>query len=184
MAATELPAPSEFLLEHRQRIVDSASRGPVLDIACGHGRHARTCSAWGLPVVALDRNGEALRELALAENRAGAGVMCARCDLETGNGIPVRPGSCGTILVFRFLFRPLTPAIEAALAPGGLLLYETFTRGQLELAGGPRNPDFLLAPGELAQLFAGLEVLASDEGVWGSERPLALARLLARKPEA
>ncbi len=84
--------------------------------------------------------------------------------------------------MFRFLFRTLAPAIEAALAPGGLLLYETFTRDQARLDGGPRNPQFLLEPGELRSLFPGLEVLAYEEGTRAGGRPEAHASLAARKP--
>ena len=76
----------------------------------------------------------------------------------------MKPGSCGAILVFRFLFRPLAPAISAALAPGGLLLYETFTVAQRALGSGPRRAEFLLEPGELRALFSDLEPLEHWEG--------------------
>jgi hypothetical protein len=86
--------------------------------------------------------------------------------------------------VFRFLFRPLAGAIEAALAPGGLLLYETFTIHQRSLGQGPRNPAFLLDPGELRTLFPKLEVLAYWEGLAADPEPEAVARLTAQRPRA
>jgi hypothetical protein len=105
-----------------------------------------------------------------------------RTDLETGSGLPIAPESCGAVLVFRFLFRPLAGAIVRALRPGGLLLYETFTTHQRDLGQGPGNPAFLLETNELPRLFAALEPIAYEEVV--SERPPrpeALARLAARR---
>jgi hypothetical protein len=84
--------------------------------------------------------------------------------------------------VFRFLFRPLAPAIERALAPGGILIYETFTRAQPAHGWGPKSPDFLLESGELPGLFPGLETLYHDEQPVSEPRPEASARLVARRP--
>ena len=83
--------------------------------------------------------------------------------------------------MFRFLHRPLAPEICNALAPGGLLLYETFTVHQRELGSGPRNSAFLLETGELRRLFRDLEPLDYFEGETEGVRPEALARLLARR---
>jgi hypothetical protein len=93
----------------------------------------------------------------------------------------VKPGSCGAILVFRFLFRPLAAAICEALAPGGLLLYETFTVAQRALGSGPRRAEFLLEPGELGALFASLACLAYTEGRSEGDAPEQLASLAARR---
>lgn len=137
----------------------------------------------GLSVVAVDRNGQALRQI---QHRARAERLmldCVNSNLETRYGIPCKPNSCGVILVFCFLFRPLAPAIEEALAPGGLLLYETFTIDQTSFATGPKNPAFLLEDGELTTLFPRLRVLAHGETVELSPSPRATARLAARKPE-
>jgi hypothetical protein len=84
--------------------------------------------------------------------------------------------------VFRYLHRPLAADIARALAPGGLLLYETFTIRQRDLGYGPGNPAFLLRQGELPRLFAGLDLLASWEGTTAGEKPAAVARLAARRP--
>ena len=93
-------------------------------------------------------------------------------------------GTCAAILVFRFLHRPLAPAIEAALAPGGLLLYETFTREQRTLGYGPTREAFLLAPAELPTLFPNLVPEHTWEGIEPSDpRPEAVARLTAHKPQ-
>jgi SAM-dependent methyltransferase len=156
----------------------------VIDLACGRGRHALALAGRDISCVAADRNAEFLREL---RERAGpheGRVAPLRVDLETEQGLPFKTDSCGAILVFRFLFRPLAPAIASSLAPGGLLLYETFTVDQLVLGYGPRTRSFLLERGELPTLFPDLEVLDYWEGSSEGGRPEALARLLARKKSA
>jgi SAM-dependent methyltransferase len=177
-------APSPHLVAHREQVEAAARLGPVLDLACGGGRHALAVAGWGAPVVAMDRSRAALAELTgLARDRS-LPVLGVRADLETPLGIPVAPGSCGAILVFRFLFRPLAAAIAEALAPGGLLLYETFTIHQRDLVQGPNNPAFLLLDGELPGLFASLRIESHWEGVVPGPPPQALARLVARKADS
>lgn len=173
---------SPHLEAQRARLLEAAARGPVLDLACGRGRNARAAAAWGARVVGIDRSAEHLVELQRVARAEGLPLDGVRADLEAAAGIPARPGSCGAILVFRFLWRPLAPAIMEALAPGGLLLYETFTSYQRNLGYGPSNPAFLLHDGELPALFRGLELLGHWEGVEErGERPEAVARLTARK---
>jgi SAM-dependent methyltransferase len=173
--------PSPWLLAQRARIAEAAARGPALDLACGRGRHALALAELGARALAIDRDPAALSALQAEAARRGLAVAGLRADLETPHGIPVKPGSCGLILVFRFLFRPLAPAIAAALAPGGLLLYETFTVGQRALGSGPRRAEFLLEPGELPRLFPALGVIEYWEGRTDAPAPECLARLAARK---
>ena len=173
-------APAPWLVRHEALVREAARRGPVLDVACGRGRHARLVADWGLTVVALDRNPEALAELAQA---APGRVHALRADLESAPGPPLRPGVFGAVLVFRYLHRPLARTLADWLAPGGLLVYETFTTHQRELGYGPGNAAFLLEPGELPRLFPGLDTLAFHEGLSDGERPLHLASLVARRPE-
>jgi SAM-dependent methyltransferase len=173
--------PSPFFVENASRLREAARLGVVCDLACGRGRHALAAARLGARVVAIDRSREALGELAAAAGRQRLAVQALRADLETAAGLPLRPRSCGAILVFRFLFRPLASAIAECLAPGGLLLYETFTIHQREVAYGPRNPAFLLEPGELVRLFPALDVLRASEGWTEGPRPEALARLAARR---
>lgn len=174
--------PSPLFTQEAARLREAARRGPVVDLACGRGRHALAAARLGLPVLGLDRSREFLAELLAGARRHRLPLAGVRVDLENGPGLPLRAGSCGAILVFRFLFRPLAPAIVEALSPGGLLLYETFTLAQRAQGWGPRNAAFLLGPGELPALFPDLEVLAGWEGVVAGERPEAVARLVARKP--
>jgi len=174
--------PSDHLLDNLPLLREAAALGPIVDLACGRGRHAIELARQGLRVVGLDRNAGFLRELAARSAPLEGRVECVRCDLEGAQNIPVKPATCGAVLVYRFLYRPLSPAIEALLAPGGLLLYETFTLGQAERDYGPSNPDFLLREGELPSLFPNLSIEQHEELIHGAPRPDAIARLRARRP--
>ncbi|MEN8181054.1 MAG: methyltransferase domain-containing protein [Myxococcota bacterium] len=179
MATAEAAPPSPFFRRHCDLLRAAARRGPVLDLACGRGRHALASHALGAQVVAADRDRLALRGLRAAPLEGPSAIAV---DLESGRGWPFAPGRFGAVLVFRYLFRPLAGPIVDCLRPGGLLLYETFTLHQREVSHGPGNPAFLLEEGELARLFPTLEVLEYAEGWTPGPRPLALAQLLARKP--
>ncbi len=173
---------SPFFDDYLPRLGAAAARGLVVDLACGRGRHALAAARNGARVVGCDRNAGFLRDLrarALARQLAVHGL---RTDLESGLGIPFRQGSCGAILVFRFLYRPLADAIQLALRGGGLLLYETFTRAQAELPSGPSRPEYLLREGELREMFPRLEILHYWEGTRPGTHPEAIAQLAARKP--
>jgi SAM-dependent methyltransferase len=172
------------LLEHVPALAEASRHGPVVDLACGEGRHAQALAERGIPVVGLDRRAEALHALRDQARRAGLAVQPLRADLESARWLPLAPARCAALLVFRYLHRPLAPALEEALRPGGLLLYETFTIFQREHGYGPVNPAFLLEPGELPRLFPRLEVLSFWEGVAEGPRPAAVARLAARRPGA
>lgn len=151
------------------------ARGQVLDLACGSGRHARLLARLGHAVTALDRDPQAL----LAA--AGEGIATVQYDLEApGASWPFAPGSLAGIVVTNYLHRPLFGHIAAALAPGGVLIYETFARGN-EVFGKPSNPDFLLNPGELLELAGrgGLRVVAYEDGVIDAPKAARVQRLCA-----
>ena len=177
---SERSAPAAWVVRHLDALRDAARLGPVVDLACGRGRNALALAEAGIPVVGLDRNAGFLEELRAAAAGGQAAVDAVRCDLEGPHPMPLRDGVCGAVLVFRFLFRPLAPAIARCLAPGGLLLYETFTREQTAHGWGPSRPEFLLEPGELPRLFPDLEILEHDETPARVPRPESAARLLAR----
>jgi len=153
--------------------------GRTLDLACGAGRHALLLAAAGFPVRAVDRDAATLEALAGTAARLGLPLQVERLDLEAGE-VSLGKGSCDLIVVIHYLHRPLFPAILRALAPGGLLLYETFTIDQAQ-RGRPTNPDFLLRHGELPQLVQGLEILRQREGEF-EER--CVAAVAARKASA
>ena len=151
--------------------------GTVLDVAAGGGRHALLFAARGHPVVAVDRDAEALAALAAT----APAIDVVRADLEHGPW-PFAGRTFAAVVVVNYLWRPLLPQLVGAVAPGGLLLYETFAVGH-ERLGRPRNPDFLLRPGELRDAVRGaLDVLEHAEGPEG-EPPVAVRqRLCARRP--
>lgn len=154
-----------------------APGGRVLDLACGRGRHARWLAGRGWPVLALDRDGEALADLA-----GVPGIRTLQADVE-GGPWPLPGERFAAIVVSRYLHRPLLPRLAASLAPGGVLLYETFMAGN-ERWGKPSRPDFLLQPGELLEFArsGGLTVVAYEAGRVGSPRPAVMQRLCALQP--
>ena len=152
---------SEFLARWRGRLLEAARLGPVLDVACGDGRNGLHLAWFGARVVMLDRSEEALAGLEAMGRPANASF--ARMDLETPDPPSFGNGLFGAALVFRYLHRPLVPALKACLKPGGMLVWETFLEGQ-EAYGKPRNPDHLLRKGELASWFKDFQVLELFEG--------------------
>ncbi len=154
------------------------TQGPVLDVACGAGRHAALFAGLGFQVTAVDRDLSRLGDL-----RDHANIRALEADLETEPD-PWRPepGIWGTVVVANYLWRPLLPALVAALAPGGVLLYETFAVGN-EKYGKPSNPDFLLRPGELLDAVYGqLQVVVYEHGETPS--PSVVQRICAVRSEA
>jgi SAM-dependent methyltransferase len=145
--------------------------GLVLDLAAGSGRHVRLLRDCGFTVRAVDRDTTALLAL------AGSCCEVRRIDLETEDPRQLGEGYDG-IIVANYLHRPLLPAIAKALAAGGVLIYETFARGN-ERFGPPRNPDFLLRPGELLEAFPTLTTVAFEQGQVSAPRPAVIQRLAA-----
>ncbi|HKA14959.1 MAG TPA: methyltransferase domain-containing protein [Myxococcota bacterium] len=175
--------PSRHVVAHLAELREGAALGPVVDLACGRGRNALAIAAQGIPVLGVDRNTEFLLELCRAAHAQSLAICAVRADLEGAPAPPLAEGRCGALVVCRYLHRPLAPVLEALLAPGGWLLYETFTIHQRDLGYGPENPAFLLDPGELPALFSGLAVAHHWEGVTDEARPAAMAQLAAQKPD-
>ena len=173
---------SAHVLAHLPQLREAASLGPVIDLACGRGRNTLAIAAGGVPVIGVDRSAELLGELCRSAAQRDLPVRAVRADLESAPHPPLAEGRCGALVVCRYLHRPLAPALEALLAPGGWLLYETFTIHQRDLGYGPENPAFLLQPGELTTLFPRLQIAHHGEGTSDEPRPAAVARLAAFKP--
>lgn len=129
--------------------------GSVLDVACGGGRHVRWLAAQGFAVTGVDRDAAAAAPL-----RDIAEVIVA--DIE-GGPWPLAGRRFDAVLVSNYLWRPLLPVLRDSLAAGGMLIYETFADGQQHI-GRPSRADFLLQPGELLTVFAGLRVIAYEDG--------------------
>jgi len=180
------PEPVSFVTE----MLPLLPRGPALDLACGTGRHALLLAARGRHVTAVDGSAAALdileqraraahqpvrrvgKILGTAESRAGIDLVHA--DLEHA-ALPRE--SFAAVLCVHYLQRSLFPQIQGALMRGGMLLFETFTRAQLEFDGGPKNPEYLLDCGELRSAFPSLRLLFYRELRAGK----GIASLIARK---
>ena len=132
--------------------------GSVLDVACGRGRHSRWFHALGHRVTALDRSAEALAAIGLPAER----FETVLADIENGPW-PLAGRQFDAVVVTNYLWRPLLPTLLGSLAPGGVLIYETFAAGN-ETVGKPSRPDFLLQPGELLQLCQSLRTVAYEDG--------------------
>jgi SAM-dependent methyltransferase len=166
--------PSQWLVENTTLLPPS---GVALDVACGRGRNSFWLAARGFVVTAVDRDEDAIaairQEAAARQVAIEAGVL----DLETGSP-DLGTSRYDLILVVNYLHRPLFPRLLTALRPGGVLVYETFTRAQAR-RGKPSNPAFLLEPGELRARTAELTPLAEREGLFDGRE---VASLVARKP--
>lgn len=158
-------APSAWV----RRWAARARTGTVLDVACGAGRHSRLFLELGWKVVAVDREPQKI-----------PGAHFIQADLENGNPWPLPGQLFQAVVVTNYLHRPLFPQLIEALAPGGLLAYETFMLGN-ERHGKPSNPDFLLRPGELLEAFRGLAILGFEEGFTATPKPSMIQRLCAAR---
>ncbi|MGZ8202820.1 MAG: class I SAM-dependent methyltransferase [Burkholderiales bacterium] len=147
--------------------------GRVLDVASGGGRHARWFARRGHPVDAVDRDAETMAQLAQV---AGVNAVCA--DIENGEW-PFARGRYAAVVTANYLHRPLLPTLIDALAPDGVLIYETFAEGN-ERYGRPTNPAFLLKRGELLEAVRGrLTVIAYEDLHTADPRPARVQRICA-----
>ncbi len=135
-----------------------APGGTVLDVACGQGRHARWFHERNHCLTVVDKSHDAIASSAIAARACEAVVA----DIENGPW-PFAGREFAAVVVVNYLWRPLMPALLASLAPGGVLLYETFAQGN-ETVGKPARADFLLRPGELLAVCQGLRVVAFEDG--------------------
>jgi SAM-dependent methyltransferase len=151
-----------------------AANAGVLDVAAGGGRHSRFFAERGHKVTALDRDTSRLAPY--------PGIEIVQADLEDGSPWPLPGRTFGAVVVANYLHRPLFAALLDALAPGGVLLYETFMEGN-ERFGEPSRPAFLLKDGELLDLARGRLSVTAYEARMISEPKMAMVqRIAARRP--
>jgi SAM-dependent methyltransferase len=173
-----IPAPALVLSENLHLLPRS---GAALDLACGLGENALLLAEHGLAVSAWDLSPVAIQRLRRAAEVRSLPVSAEVRDVQAS---PPAPECFDVIVVAHFLDRTLAPAITAALRPGGLLLYQTFTREAVS-AQGPSSPAYRLAPNELLRLFPGLLIRSyREEGRCGdlSRGVRDLAMLVGEKP--
>ena len=109
----------------------------------------------GHAVTGVDRSAEAIGAVA----ELGRAI---EADIENGPW-PLEGECFDAVVITNYLWRPLLPRLVASLAPGGVMIYETFAAGN-ETVGKPSRPDFLLREGELLQTTAGLHIVAFEDG--------------------
>lgn len=165
-----LGAPSPWLVRWAH-LLEPQSR--VLDVACGSGRHLHFMHTLGHQVTGVDADISAAQALAPFSELIQADLQSQPWPLHDDQGARL----FDAVLVCNYLWRPLWPSLLASLAPGGILLYETFASGQ-EQWGRPRNPDFLLRPGELLERCQSLQIVAYECGL-ASDPPRVVQRLAA-----
>lgn len=147
--------------------------GLVLDLACGAGRHTRYLNALGYRVLAVDIDVAGVDDLSTHEN-----VEILQADLEGGEW-PFGGRRFEGIVVTNYLHRPLLPRLVESLAPGGVLIYETFAKGNEKL-GRPSKPEFLLNPAELLDAFAPrLTIMAYEHAIEEEPTPSVRQRICA-----
>lgn len=154
----------------------------VIDLAAGRGRHLRLAHSLGLSVLGVDRDAVALASASATVDRGTRGIDTLVLDLERGPwSLPAN--SFDAVMVANYLFRPRFALACGLLAPGGLLIYETFGLGN-EAYGRPSNPSFLLREGELFERAraAGLVVLGYESGYIEAPKPAIVQRLCAARP--
>jgi 2-polyprenyl-3-methyl-5-hydroxy-6-metoxy-1,4-benzoquinol methylase len=169
--------PSTWFLWHAHRITPGSR---VLDLACGEGRHSLAAAALGARVVGVDN--DPLRLASARERAAAAGLSIEWLELDLEGKWPeLEPFDA--VLVFNYLDRASMPRILRLVAPGGLLMMETFLEAQREAGWGPTSPAHLLRPGEIARLVAPLRILHGREAleVVDAEQWRAVASVVAVK---
>ena len=142
----------------------------------GSGRHVAALAESGFQVFGVDRDYERVQQARCRLREGGSRPGFWVADLESW---PLPHGRFDLVLCTRYLQRTLWSRLEQAVAPGGFVLYETFTVGQCRYDWGPRSSEHLLTPGELRGVFADWEVWVYEE----RETPAAEAGLLARRPD-
>ena len=179
---SELPQVS-YGLQHYTHLIPNSGNG--LDLACGLGQNSIFLTKHGLRMNCWDYSRAGLEQMAhhCSVQKVEVNQQCI--DLTNA---PWPDQKFDLICVTAFLDRTLCPQILSHLKPGGILIYQTFNQ-VTDIAGEtlskPRRPQFLLAKGELLELFNELEPLVYHDAqeLAQLEHPLAgKALLIARKP--
>lgn len=169
--------PSTWFIWHAH-LIDPGAR--VLDLACGDGRHAIASALLGAEAVAVDRDEERMAAGREAAERRGLAIDWRVADLE---GPWPALGTFDVVLVFNYLDRARMSQVLDLVAPGGLLMMETFLQTQRELGWGPSADEHLLRDGEIARLVAPLQILHGREVLEAidADRWRAVGSVVARK---
>ena len=166
--------PSDWITRWSHLLTPGAT---VLDVACGSGRHLAWFAGRGHAVTGVDQSIDAARLNAPQTELVCADIENAPWPLLGEDGQLRR---FTAVVVTNYLWRPLLPTLLASVAPGGVLLYETFADGNAQF-GRPSRTDFLLLPGELLRACAELDVVAYEHG-YLADPPRVVQRIAAVHP--
>lgn len=183
MITHNLDAPSAWIERFAKLIPKSTPLGdlPVLDLACGGGRHSRYLAKLGYSVYAVDQNLVLLDTIKNGLNDLEATrIQTYQADLE-GETWPLENMKFSGLIVTNYLYRPRFKDLLNLLAPNGVIIYETFAQGN-EVFGKPSNPDFLLKPHELLDWIRAdeaFEILDFEQGIVEWPKPASIQRICA-----
>lgn len=165
-----VPAPAQVLLDGVRWLPETSPDKPLLalDLACGRAGNGQWLAEQGYQVSAWD-----ISEAAIEQIRRRQPQDITSAEVRDVSAQPPEADSFDVIVVARFLDRSLCPALIRALKPGGVLFYQTFTQGL-------SNPDYMLMPQELPELFDTLSILEYHEPEPDASGK-AEARLVARR---
>lgn len=167
----------EFFEQHFGAKVEAAKQG--LDIGCGAGRDLVYLATQGWQMTGIDYHQDALERANALAHYNQTEIKGLALDLEKGTPELLQlKQEFDLVCVVRYLHRPLFEQIKAIIKPGGFIVYQTFMQG-CEKISRPRNPNFLLKPGELAQTFSGYNILLDEVEHLSDGRPVA--RFIAQK---
>lgn len=181
-------APNDFLAEQLPQL-----RSPVLSLAEGEGRNAVFLAEHGHDVLGVDISAAGLAKAQRLAAERGVTIRTEQADLAQWQ--PPQAAFGSVVSIFAHLppavRAQLYPRIEAALAPGGLLLMEAYAEGQLQRdTGGPKDVDMLMSVDKLRAELPGLEPLLLreierdvHEGQGHTGRAVVV-QFIARKPLA
>lgn len=163
-------------------------KGRTLDVAAGEGRNAIFLASHGFDVTAMDISPVAMARAELLAKERGVRIETVVADFEDYDAGRER----FDLIVNFFAYQPsIIPRLVAALKPGGMLVFETFSIEHLKLGAsfGPRDAAFLVKPNELLRRLDALRILFYEDFVTEMNQgrhdgAAALIHFIAQKPLA
>lgn len=149
-------------------LLDTAPR--ALDIGCGGGRDAVYLSMHGWQITGIDHKETVLQRARQLANFHQQDIDWKACSVKTQGCLPSQP--VDLIVVIRYLNRSLFDTIKALLKPNGYVVFQTFVEG-VEAFGSPKNPNYILKKGELAQTFEDFRIIVDRIDLLNDGRPVA-----------
>ncbi len=153
--------PNSFLVENAKLLT-----GPVLSLAEGEGRNAVFLASLGLEVLGVDGSEVGLAKAHKLADSKGVAIRTEVADLATYEPPANAYGSVVSISAHlpSDVRRRLYPLVEQCLKPGGIILFEAYSKSQLSRnTGGPKDPDMLMSAVNIQKEFPNCEALLCQE---------------------